>query len=282
MANGTWYRGEGVNIPPAQAGKMTHDLADGLYFADTLDGAKPFARRAPDPADQRLYQVKVDLSSMTVLNLSTDKRWENYMKEPVSPAGGWSRGDFLKQMPAAEHYNDFFTAFVKANKIDLNKYDAVIGPLFQHGGNQMCVLNKNGQPSALAGKLRAQWTPVGSAIVPASPRGFLKFGGKLGPGIKTVGGSLLAIAITLFLQWLLGKFMESLIRSEINRQLANLEPEVQAKIKQNKSQVLFILGTEGRRLRNSVSRSRASRRPISAPGGSARASPAQRASRRFL
>jgi hypothetical protein len=131
MANGTWYRGEGVNIPPAQAGKMTHDLADGLYFADTLDGAKPFARRAPDPADQRLYQVKVDLSSMTVLNLSTDKRWENYMKEPVSPAGGWSRGDFLKQMPAAEHYNDFFTAFVKANKIDLNKYDAVIGPLFQ-------------------------------------------------------------------------------------------------------------------------------------------------------
>jgi hypothetical protein len=88
MANGTWYRGEGVNIPPAQAGKMTHDLADGLYFADTLDGAKPFARRAPDPADQRLYQVKVDLSSMTVLNLSTDKRWENYMKEPVSPAGG--------------------------------------------------------------------------------------------------------------------------------------------------------------------------------------------------
>jgi hypothetical protein len=65
MANGTWYRGEGVNIPPAQAGKMTHDLADGLYFADTLDGAKPFARRAPDPADQRLYQVKVDLSSMS-------------------------------------------------------------------------------------------------------------------------------------------------------------------------------------------------------------------------
>jgi hypothetical protein len=246
MANEIWYRGEGVNIPPAKAGERTHDFADGLYFADTLDGAKPFARRAPDPANQRLYQVKIDLSSIKVLNLSMDKRWENYMKEPLSPAGGQSRGAFLKQMPSAEHYNDFFTAFVKANKIDLNQYDAVVGPLLQHGGNQMCVLHKNGQPSALAGRLRTQWTPVGSAIVSATPRGFLKFNGKLGPGIKTVGGSLLAIAISLFLQWLLGKFMESVISSEINRQLKNLEPEVQAKIKQNKSQVLFILA-EGRK-----------------------------------
>jgi hypothetical protein len=40
--------------------------------------------------------------------------------------------------------------------------------------------------------------------------------------------------------------MESLIRSEISRQLANLEPDVLAKIKQNKSQVLFVL-SEGRK-----------------------------------
>jgi hypothetical protein len=246
MPNGIWYRGEGVNIPPAKAGKLTHDFADGLYFADTLDGAKPFARRAPDPADQRLYQVKVELDSMKVLNLSTDKRWENYMNEPLSPLGGQSRGNFLKQMPSAEHYNGFFTGFLKTNKIDLNQYDAVVGPLIQHGGNQMCVLNKNGQPSAWATRLRSLWTPVGSTITPATPKGFLKFGGKLGPGIKTVAGGLLAIAITLFLQWLLGKFMESLIRSEINRQLADLEPQVQAKIMQNKSQVLFIL-SEGRK-----------------------------------
>ena len=105
----------------------------------------------------------------------------------------------------------------------------------------MCVLHKRGQPSTLAERLRAQWKPVGSMIVPKTPQGFLKFNGKLGPGIKIVGGSLLALAISLFVQWLLGKFMESLIRSEINRQLANLEPDVQAKVKQTKSQVLFIL-----------------------------------------
>ena len=149
-------------------------------------------------------------------------------------------------MPSSEHYNDFFNGFLKVNKIDLNQYDAVVGPLIQHGGNQMCVLNKNGQPSALAVRLRALWTPVGPAITPATPKGFLRFGGKLGPGLKTVGGGILALAISLFLQWLLGKFMEAVIRSEINRQLANLEPEVQAKIQQSKSQVLFILA-DGRK-----------------------------------
>ena len=104
MANPTtWYRGEGLNIEPAQPGKVTHDFDDGVYFADTLAGAKPFAQRASDPAEQRLYQVKVDLDSIKVLNLSKDPRWTNYMKEPVSPAGGLSRGDFLKQMPATQY-----------------------------------------------------------------------------------------------------------------------------------------------------------------------------------
>jgi hypothetical protein len=246
MANETWYRGEGVNIAPAKPGAMTHDFADGLYFADTLDGAKPFARRALDPADHRLYQVKLDFGSIKVLNLSTDPRWTGYMKQPLSPAGGLSRADFLKQMPSAEHYNALFTDFIKVNKIDLNQYDAVVGPLIQHGGNQMCVLQKNGQPSALATRLRAEMIPVSPMVTPATPKGLLKFNGKLGPGIKTVAGSLLALAITLFLTWLLGKFMESVIRSEITRQLANLEPDVLAKVRQNKSQVLFILA-DGRK-----------------------------------
>jgi hypothetical protein len=246
MGSQTWYRGEGVNIAPAKPGGVTHDFADGLYFADTLDGAAPFARRAPDPADQRLYQVRLDFDAIKVLNLSADPRWTSYMKQPLSPAGGMSRSDFLRQMPSAEHYNAFFTDFVTANKIDLNQYDAVVGPLIQHGGNQMCVLQKNGQPSALAMRLRGEMIPVSPAVTPATPKGLLRFNGKLGPGIKTVAGSLLAIAVTLFLSWLLGKFMESAIRSEISRQLANLEPEVLAKINQNKSQVLFILAEGGK------------------------------------
>jgi hypothetical protein len=90
MGTETWYRGEGVNISPAKSGAMTHDFADGLYFADTLEGAKPFARRADLPADQRLYQVRIDLGSMKVLNLSSDPRWANYMKEPLS---GWIRNN---------------------------------------------------------------------------------------------------------------------------------------------------------------------------------------------
>jgi hypothetical protein len=246
MGSETWYRGEGVNIAPAKSGGMKHDFGDGLYFADTVDGAKPFARRAADPADQRLYQVRLDPDAIKVLNLSTDPRWTNYMKQPLSPVGGLSRADFLRQMPSAEHYNAFFMDFVQTNKIDLNRYDAVVGALIQHGGNQMCVLEKAGQPSALAVRLRGEMIPVAPAITPATPRGLLRFNGKLGPGIKTVAGSLLALAITLFLSWLLGKFMESLIRSEINRQLANLEPDVLAKVKQHKSQVLFVLA-EGRK-----------------------------------
>jgi len=121
MATETWYRGEGVNISPAKPGGMTHDFGDGVYFADTLDGAKPFARRALVPADQRLYQVRVDVGSIKVLNLSTDPRWTSYMKQPLSPAGGQSRGDFLRQMTAAEHYNSFFAEFVTVNKIDLSQ-----------------------------------------------------------------------------------------------------------------------------------------------------------------
>jgi len=95
-------------------------------------------------------------------------------------------------------------------------------------------------------RLRTEMIPVGPMVTPATPKGLLRFNGKLGRGIKIVGGSLLAIVITLFLQWLLGKFMESLIRSEITRQLANLEPDVLGKIKQNKSQVLFIMA-DGRK-----------------------------------
>jgi hypothetical protein len=246
MADEIWFRGEGVNISPAKAGALTHDFNDGLYFADTLAGAKPFAGRASNPADQRLYQVKVDLSSIKVLNPPKDQRWTKYMSEPLSPGGQQSRGDFLKQMPSAEHYNGFFSSFLKSNKIDLNQYDAVVGPLLQHGGNQMCVLHKNGQPSALAQRLRGQLVPVGAAIVPATPRGFLKFNGKLGPGIKTVGGSIIALAVTLFIGWLLGKFMEAGIRSGITKQLAGLEPDVQEKLKLNKSQVLFMLA-DGKR-----------------------------------
>jgi hypothetical protein len=242
-----WFRGESVNIPRAQAGGMAHDFADGLYFADTLGGAQPFARRAANPADQRVYQVPVDMDAIRVLNLSTDARWTRYMNQPLSPVGaGPTRMQFLTQMPSAEHYQGFFQGFLEANSINLEHYDAVVGPLIQHGGNQMCVLHKGGQPSALAGRLRAQWTPVGPMITTSTPSGALRFGGKLGPGIKTVGGGVLIIVINLFLQWLLGKFMEQVIRSEINRQLADLEPEVQKKLQREKSKVLFILA-EGRK-----------------------------------
>ncbi len=162
------------------------------------------------------------------------------------PAGGMTKADFLRQMPSAENYNSFFKSFLTTNKIDLNQYDAVVGPLIQHGGNQICILEKAGQPSALAVRLRAEMIPLAPSITPATPKGLLRFNEKLGPGMKSVGGSLLAIAVTLFLAWLLGKFMDSVIRSEINRQLANLDPDVMAKIRQNKSQVLFIL-SEGRK-----------------------------------
>src|SRR5262245_37886830 len=139
----TWYRGEGVKVPPAKPKGMFHDFGDGVYFADTIEAADAFAKmRSADQKDQRLYMVKVDMSRMRVLNLTADSRWVRYMDEPLSPSSGISRMAFLKQMPSAEHYNSYFKAFLGASGVKIEHYDAVVGPLIQHGGNQMCILHK--------------------------------------------------------------------------------------------------------------------------------------------
>ena len=80
MAPRVWYRGEGVDVPVARPGTV-HDFGDGTYFTDDVDVAKTYAKmRAPDPANQRVYQYSVEMGSMKVLDIESLPQWKEWLE----------------------------------------------------------------------------------------------------------------------------------------------------------------------------------------------------------
>ena len=63
-----------------------------------------------------------------------------------------------------ERFGQICDEFIRINKIDLNIYDAVIGPKYNLGGKQLCTLHKNGTFSPLALRLKALIRPVSSVV----------------------------------------------------------------------------------------------------------------------
>ena len=173
----TWYRGEGAGVAPAKPGGHEHDFGDGMYLTDTLSVAEVYAkRRATEPGNQRVYGLTVERQKFgRVLDLTADSRWSAFMMDNKSDKRlmGKSRLDYLRIKQ--ELYGQFFTEFRKKYKISLDDYDAVIGPEYNLGGKQLCILHKNGTPSALTVKIRARFRPA--ALVQAR----LKAVGKLVP-----------------------------------------------------------------------------------------------------
>ncbi|MBZ5625148.1 MAG: hypothetical protein LAQ69_41565 [Acidobacteriia bacterium] len=168
---------------------------------------------------------------MKVLDLRTDARWLKY-EAPMKPL-----------LKIQQNYANAFENFVKVNKINMTEYDAVIGPEYVRGGTQMAILHKGGRTSPLAQMLRLKFqsVPLGNkTLVPSSkiPAGKLQFRGKIGPGMRFVGGTLISIAVTLLLNWLIGKVMEKVLQAHLQREMEKLQPTIDKDIKAQRLQML--------------------------------------------
>lgn len=236
-----WFRGEGLNVTPAKAGGVDNDIGDGMYLTDDVEVAKKYAaERATTVDGRRVYSVAVEPGGMRVLDLTKDARWQKFISSPMPPtdsSGKWSTIEAQLKAGTASQYAKHFENFLKANKINLNDFDAVVGHEYRLGGKQMCILYKNGQPSPFQIKLRKIFVPIGALVTTKSPAGSLRFGGKIGRGLKIAGGSLVAIAVSLILGWLLGKMK----KDELDKQMEGHRPNIEKDIRNKKQEALNFL-----------------------------------------
>lgn len=230
-----WYRGEGMSVEPASAGSVLNDIGDGMYLTDKIEVANRYAvERANRIEDRRVYSVKLSAVGMRVLDLTIDPRWQKHIRNPPII-------EFQLKSGTASQYSQHFKNFLRANNINLADYDAVIGYEYRLGGKQMCILYKNGQPSSVQIKLRNQFVPVGPKPVPKSPIGRLRFGGKIGPGLRIAGGTLLQIAAVLLLNWLASKFIQKVSEDHFKKQIEAFQPEIEATVRRKKHTALKLL-----------------------------------------
>ena len=243
-----WFRGEGVGVPVAKPGGHLHDFGDGVYLIDREDVAKVYAiRRAPTPADQRVWMVAVPRQTLgNVLDLTLDSRWHNFMSEPL---GGRSRLHYLQIKH--ELYDQFFREFLQRFKLNIKSYDAVIGPEYNLGGNQLCILHKNGQPAKLALRIRAMFRPVTNTArmvmskvigkpqvnIPRLPSG---------PKVafaRAAGGTALAIGLMLVINFFFSKAMSKIHQRIIDDRMKALEPEIQKTVSANKGFIVHTIAS---------------------------------------
>src|SRR5580704_16549455 len=127
-----WFRGEAVGVEPSRPGGDLHDYGDGFYLTDREDVANVYAqKRSFDPSKYRILTATIDRSSRgNVLDLTMDSRWQLFMTETKSMRG-------VTRLSLAttvhERFGQIFDEFIRTNKIDLNMYDAVIGPEYNLG-----------------------------------------------------------------------------------------------------------------------------------------------------
>lgn len=154
-----WFRGEAIGGPVSKPGGSIHDFGDGMYLTDRVDIAQVYAstRAAGQPDRQSVVAADINVAALRVLDLRTDTRWRSYFDGP----GGKQALDIIKTGRMNEFYGESFQDFLKANKIDRNQYDVIIGPEYVRGGNQLCVVYKDGQStSPLAQTIRNSFKPV--------------------------------------------------------------------------------------------------------------------------
>lgn len=143
----TWYRGESTKASPANAGGFLHDLGDGVYFTNDLGVAQIYARKRVQESggEQQIFRIEFEGGRLGKILDLRDKLigWEDYAK----PIESHIRA-------SNENYRRSFANFLKFKGIDINQYDAVIGPEYLNGGIQLCILHKNGEVSPLARTVR--------------------------------------------------------------------------------------------------------------------------------
>ncbi len=199
----TWYRGESTNAPPMKAGGAEHDLGDGMYLTDSLESAKAYGNMRVQDSGGSLRVSQIDVKGGEfgrVLDLRNDRNFQLYLAESAVPQPGYpSRRDLMRQAP--ENYGKFFQSYLSSRKINIENYDAVIGPDLLRGGNQVCLRHRNGQPSQVAQSVRSQLQPMG-----ARPPGGGASLGQPRKGIFSSGAIVgLANALEAFQRWAEGK-----------------------------------------------------------------------------
>jgi hypothetical protein len=229
MGNGseTWYRGEGAGVARATPGSTAaHDIGDGYYLTDSVEAAKAYAAlRAPNYADQRVFSVKIDRSSLRILDLTNNPAWQKHVK-PVEAS--------IKQ--ANENYGRTFESFVadKANKIDLGQYDAVIAPDYLRGGRQMSILLKGGKPAPLEASIRGRLQPLTPATIRVRARMPpidldeipVRVVGAKGEFVGTAVEVGIVIGITVILTALEIWMTRRMVKQKIEEGLKDLEPKI--------------------------------------------------------
>ena len=178
MAEETWYRGEGVGVPPGKPGGNLSDFGDGLYLTDGPAVAEIYAaRRAVTSGDKLVLVVRLQRGSLgMVLDLSLDARWQLFMNDKTERLLlGKSRMQYLQTKH--ELYAQFFKEFLTRYKIDIKSYDAVIGPEYTTGGRQLCILHKNGLATKLQERVRALFR----LVAPSGTKAPVADGAKPGP-----------------------------------------------------------------------------------------------------
>lgn len=233
MGQEIWYRGEAVGVSQ-EAGKTNpHDFVDGMYLSDRVDVAAKYAElRTADPNARRVWSAPIDLTGLKVLDLTTDKRWEKFLApaDPRLPHGE----TLIKQ--ANENYGRLFKQFVAKEKIDLNQYDVVIGKEYVRGGRQLCVLHKQGVLSPLATRFRAKFRAVASkpsSLPSLVPRG----NGRIGPGLKAIGGTAAMIGLSILIDYIWGKILGKILEEEMRK----LEPTVRRELSARTSEIAQLL-----------------------------------------
>ncbi len=167
----TWYRGQSSSVPPSRPGGAIHDFGDGVYLTSSKDVAQRYAdtRVSQGGGQPQVFQIQIERTELgKVLDLNNDPRWTRFLRQPAIPGMANRTPEDLIRM-ANENYGRFFEQFVQQNNIRIQDYDAVVGPEFVRGGSQLCILNRNGQPSVLATRISARFQPIEPAVSPTEP-----------------------------------------------------------------------------------------------------------------
>lgn len=232
MGQEIWYRGEAVGVAQTVGKTNPHDFADGMYLTDNVEVATQYAElRSNDPNARRVWSVPIDTQGMRVLDLTSDPRWQKYLRpDPRLPDGEI----LIKQ--ANENYGRMFQGFVKKENIDLSQYDMVIGKEYVRGGRQLCVLQKNNKMSPLAERIRRVFRPVitRSSTQPTQIR--TRTGG-IGAGLKIIGSAALMIGVQILVDYIWAKVLGKILEDEMKK----LEPVIDQSLKERTAEIAELL-----------------------------------------
>ncbi len=259
MAEETWFRGEGTDNPPPKPGKSPiMDFGKGMYLSDRSDVAEVYGQIRPLKAEnRRLWVVVLDRASLgNVLDLSADARWHDFMNQRPHPE---LRDPTTRRAYATrqqESYFTFFQQYLKQYKINIEAYDAVIGPEYTHSGKQLCILHKNDKPSKLQSRVRAlfqAFVPSGSqapAATDANPgtkpipvRLPIIGNIKIRAGLRMAKGHVVRGGMSILLNAVWYKIREWLGMDEedLNSAIKVIEPKIDAELANYTQKTLALL-----------------------------------------